>query len=891
MSPREAHLPTPPPLQKRFCQSLTFQIVLLPKSKTRRLLVSIPQDVISRLTLPPVSGKSNANDDRIVEPHNSTQSKLMQTPQNQFVSEDTGERGGSDVDGEIPTERNLNTNPLTVQNTGSVMTPSAVTGLAGLSEENEEDSLNTSSTIHSGRMIPTASNSDSLGFMVGRMSSFASEPVSFAANSTIYNPEPCAVMMSATTIAVVPIDHNPTGISTAMNPATTCTTTGTERIADLVSTTTASVTRSLANTNSTTSAEPATLNVTTTRPVQPGFAELDKKLSYTCRDMCGSVGAFPCSCDASCFVHRTCCENITQDCPHTVQEGLTRFERIRRSKSFCSKNMIYMIASCPSNHSRNTAAHTADLSDLEEFRWRGSEGIHDKDSSTVLTSVTASSLTTPGVSRRENVPTRGLRDRLEAAFLTDQETGFTFINRTIYDCHGMPDKSAVSWAIDLNYDFINPTDLEALASGEGLDRFVPGFNTYTLQSHACLPLLIDTCNQTGLARAVELLGYSSESVRDKCQKTTALVASSFKTYRNRYCFYCNQEYDQEDAYLLRAATSVGIPEKVQGLRLLMSTSGPSKFRLRLNVPAAQVRGVLVPWERASCSLSSLNSNLPGTSGLAAGTSSSCSVTCRGRFTLRSDGYCKAPHRAKVALAADHHPLLCPAALTGLARFISCGLEARLTTLKHAEFRSPTASVQVDTRLNQTLYVTMLNVDLPSLTQNVFSTSSADNMVNIHHIALLVKSFHKYGFIGGVCTGGTKERVWTESELKRIYTNTASSIYKYGKLVRSMEHAMMELRGHVVDRNATLVCFSEMDGYLNKEMPVDLICYEDLVHQSDLEVMGEIRSSQCFKHLHIRQPGHNGAQVVRRSRLTRYALLISLSLSYFFNVMYVHVPEM
>ena len=210
----------------------------------------------------------------------------------------------------------------------------------------------------------------------------------------------------------------------------------------------------------------------------------------------------------------------------------------------------------------------------------------------------------------------------------------------------------------------------------------------------------------------------------------------------------------------------------------------------------------------------------------------------------------------MALAADRLPLLCPSALTGLARFISCGLEARLKTLKHAEFRSPTASIQFDTRLNQTLYVITLNVDLPSLTSYYFSASQDDILVNIHHVAVLVKTFHNYGFIGEVCAGEGEDKAWAESDLEKISSLTVKNIYRRWDRIQDIKESMAELRGPMVDgHNTSLVCFSEMDGY-SEQVKLDLVCLRDPVYQKDKEVMRKIRSSKCLKHLDMRQPRRN-----------------------------------
>ncbi|GFO45507.1 hypothetical protein PoB_007201200 [Plakobranchus ocellatus] len=54
----------------------------------------------------------------------------------------------------------------------------------------------------------------------------------------------------------------------------------------------------------------------------------DLTLTFTCQGRCGMEMSFPCSCSASCVVYGTCCDNITQVCPHVWEEGMTRFDHM-----------------------------------------------------------------------------------------------------------------------------------------------------------------------------------------------------------------------------------------------------------------------------------------------------------------------------------------------------------------------------------------------------------------------------------------------------------------------------------------------------------------------------------------------------------------------------------
>ncbi|GFO30690.1 hypothetical protein PoB_005719500 [Plakobranchus ocellatus] len=70
-------------------------------------------------------------------------------------------------------------------------------------------------------------------------------------------------------------------------------------------------------------------------------------LTFICQGRCGKKISFPCSCSATCVIYGTCCDNMTQDCPHVWEERLTRFDLIRTSDFICDQNSIYTIVSCP----------------------------------------------------------------------------------------------------------------------------------------------------------------------------------------------------------------------------------------------------------------------------------------------------------------------------------------------------------------------------------------------------------------------------------------------------------------------------------------------------------------------------------------------------------------
>ncbi|GFN93533.1 hypothetical protein PoB_002003900 [Plakobranchus ocellatus] len=86
-------------------------------------------------------------------------------------------------------------------------------------------------------------------------------------------------------------------------------------------------------------------------------------------------------------------------------------------------------------------------------------------------------------------PKGSITQRLIAALsnapVTDSVTGLTFINRTIYNCHNMPEGTALPWAMRLNYTFVNPTKFEDFHFMQDLNEQQPGFNLNTFKAHLC----------------------------------------------------------------------------------------------------------------------------------------------------------------------------------------------------------------------------------------------------------------------------------------------------------------------------------------------------------------------------------------------------------------------
>ena len=610
--------------------------------------------------------------------------------------------------------------------------------------------------------------------------------------------------------------------------------------------------------------------------------ELDTILTYTCKDRCGQDMPFPCSCAAICVVYNTCCENITLDCPDIVQEGLARFYHLVNTVKVCSEKSVYIIASCPEQEDNSIMLDKSDLSGILDSEKQGlSESKrNDRWKDEQMKNVQDQNTTPPpGLSDKGEKTGTTLADRLHAAFLsvpvTDRHTGFTFMDKTVYDCHNMPESSALPWSIYLDYELINPKRLEDLITKNSrLDQFTPPFNTHILRSHQCMPKLIASCSHAWSFQVDYYSRDSIETVSKKCREVSAVVSFKRRYYQNRYCFYCNgglqDKYEQKYSRLYIG----GAPLKNDGFQVLMSTDRLGEFSLRLNMPAHQVKGVTLSWERASCSLPSSASQGSKTVG------STCSATCRVPFTLGSDGRCRAPHTSLVALATDHLPPLCDRALSGLARFIECGLKTTVEPLKDADFHQPSGTVHFSSSLNKTLYVVKLNLALPVHLQSIYSNELGYGVPNIPHLAFLVKSLYQPGLFEDVCNKQDLESAQDKSG--EICTNevnvNGSTIEGYDQ--QDVERTMSKLRGPIIDRqNTKLVCISSHDdNNINEVDGRALYCMDDPVHQGDEEAIRKVRSSPCFDHLLNLRFQPNGAEHLNLRDLWTDRLVILTALS-------------
>ncbi|KAK3801208.1 hypothetical protein RRG08_004398 [Elysia crispata] len=284
---------------------------------------------------------------------------------------------------------------------------------------------------------------------------------------------------------------------------------------------------------------------------------------------------------------------------------------------------------------------------------------------------------------------------------------------------------------------------------------MPSFNERLLFPHLCLRNVIGKCQH-----ASRSLGLNNE-LKEKCENGyPAMVISSKKSYyRNIFCAYCNE--DQSGPFKLNIKHKTGF--KDLDLKVLMSLSTTGKYSLSVINPA----DITVPWLSSQCSISEApieqqtSDQIPGGQRI----STVCATTCSNNdFTLRADGMCKAQYKALVALADDGLPPLCHSAKPVLANFIICIL---LPSLKHADFHPPSVKVKFDTRLNKTLYVVSLQINLPHLANWIFADESEESWRNLHRLTIVSKAFAVYRVSQNLCINNDGEKVKKESDVETI----------------------------------------------------------------------------------------------------------------------------
>ncbi|GFR73545.1 hypothetical protein ElyMa_000407800 [Elysia marginata] len=546
----------------------------------------------------------------------------------------------------------------------------------------------------------------------------------------------------------------------------------------------------------------------------------DEKYTFTCRGRCGLDITLPCSCTASCVVYRTCCKHMTRDCPHVVLEGRTRFEILSKADVTCDKS-VFKISSCPTQgslqdsqeeSSHRTFSDSQRNSDIQRF---SSESF---DVSMNILRGTSSTSTSPTKVRLGDITGDALNYILLSAPVTDASSGFTFINRDIYECHKTPSVEPLLWSLVLEYKDQNPRSLIDFAPfPNGSPQYGFAYRHQLLNLHYCQKDLIRTCNYS------RPFTEKVEEYSDKCQTSGAAIVYSQwtqKHYANIFCAYCNE--GQHDAFNLERYNYYSIPrkpnDKLQSVLLSLSSAG--NYSVTIRNPA----GFITPWDSAECSVSP-NKRL---------STSVCVPVCSYfYFQLKSDRICKARRSVQVALTADEVPSLCPAVRTHMGQFIECGLKLLVPSMKFADFLSTTVSFQFDTRTSKYFYVSRIQMDLLSTSNSIFSDESQEAMKNIHLLAIL-KGFKDFSLARSLCTGKYHKTENTE-EKGRTSIKTVPFRMSTDNQEKEFDEAGRQVRGVLVDSpNKTTVCFS-----FTRPAWIDHIervtCYEDSHRERDHEL--------------------------------------------------------
>ena len=270
----------------------------------------------------------------------------------------------------------------------------------------------------------------------------------------------------------------------------------------------------------------------------------------------------------------------------------------------------------------------------------------------------------------------------------------------------------------------------------------------------------------------------------------------------------------------------------------------------------------LPWSRVQCQLKPTGQQCATTHN---GVSPDqqvpwCSVQFNG-VKISSDGYCKLPYAAKVALADDGLPLLCPEALPGLAKFISCGLKERIDSIPHAEFQSRSASVLLDSRTNKTLYLVDIEIKMPIPHYSFFSKTHEESIKHWRTLEILTKSLKDFRLSRDFCATTDTNGGETEVASQQVTSLSLDFLLAASNMNTSTVLVMERSLGLVAEtQNITTYCMSplsEMDHY----DIVPLVCKEAVAFYSDAEAKEDFRGSQCFSHLDNIQMVHsNGSNI-------------------------------
>ena len=506
--------------------------------------------------------------------------------------------------------------------------------------------------------------------------------------------------------------------------------------------------------------------------------QLDEKLKFSCRENCGEINPFPCGCSPVCVVYGTCCDDIAQSCPHVLQEGRSKFGHLLGADVVCHQDFISKIVSCPEqghlpeNQGKNLSKDlvkdvTTNVNDDNiAILWRSTT---EKSPEPYVNSSIYSKFL-PREDTHTEVKQTG-REKFNMALLlsapvTDTVSGFTFRNKSIYDCNNMSGDSYFLWPLRLEYMKDTPQsleDLEHLLSAD--NRYLP-LNQQIPMSHRCHPDVVRKCNNFSDSE------ISNKEYTEKCKSGTALVYSSLGNthYANRFCAFCNE--GRHNWLILHRVNIEFFPVGERYVRMSTSPTGGYDLELGRHVTVDSH----ISWISAQCSISgdSTEQNRSLSSSHGHSDQTVCVAQCQEpTFTLRPDGMCKARHVILAAVADDGLSPICPSVLLQLRQFINCSLNHLSSKLKRAELTTSRVSVLLDTRVNKTLYALQLIIHLPTLSTTWSGIDQASEfLTNLNHLAVVAKSLKRYQLSHDLCAGGDPGNETVSPTISTRRQNTA-----------------------------------------------------------------------------------------------------------------------
>ncbi|RUS70144.1 hypothetical protein EGW08_022097 [Elysia chlorotica] len=607
---------------------------------------------------------------------------------------------------------------------------------------------------------------------------------------------------------------------------------------------------------------------------------LDLSLQFTCRGRCGMEISFPCGCSASCVVYGTCCDDMDQDCPDIVREAHSRFGSLFNSGIICDENLIYTIASCPrykpgdehGSRQEGSSPSTEGAAPLVgEIR---TELLNDllnqgaKGSNPSIRTSTSPSSNIPGNKLKDKTIDRFNQALLASAPITDVNSGFTFVNRSIFDCHSIPDASMVTWLLRLDFSSETPLSLDDLLPFlKANNSYTPPFNQMVFFPHLCFRGVIRSCSNKTDHRNLD------PDIEEKCQSSNAVVRSNLGTqtfYANRFCAYCNEGRHDK----LRSQIGNQVLIKRYGLHLLMSLSPRGEYMVEL------VTGNLRPkvsWTETKCYISEETMDTERVSKVSSIQTDKtvCETQCENwRFHMGRDGMCRSQHTVRMAVADDIVRPLCPSALHRLADFITCGLALLSPNLERAQFHAPDIAVQFDTRIQKTLYLFTLKVDLIILTSTLFFEEKVVNYLeNFISLATLARFFREYSSSHDLCTERDQKHVKIYKKQEKLSSLTLQEFLPlyypdedYAVTIRRLEadddeaSIITVCASLIYETNVTV----DLDGESVPEYTAPLVCTNISTYDTFADKMEALNGSKCSSHLQESDPGSSGGWRVSAS---------------------------